>query len=139
MMTAMTKIKDILDLIAADILPVKFKFMQSSPSSFPAACLVSLGAKEIRKDDISNEITESFAIRLIYTSEESEAGYEKWMTLVDALGAELRKASHITLGGTAVNFVIRQIPPPTGMDTGYSQPVVLFDIIVDAVILKLIH
>jgi hypothetical protein len=139
MIQSMTRIKAILDSISDSILPLKFSYLESQPASFPAAVLTSLGAKEIQKDSIANEITESWAVRLIYVSEESAAGQTKWMTLIDALGAELRKSQNITLGGDAVNFVIKQIPPPTSFDTGYSQPVVVFDIIVDAVILKNIN
>jgi len=139
MIASMNKIKEILDTISTTILPLTFSYLETSPTSFPAACLLSGGAKEERKDDVSNEITETWVVRLIYPSEESAAGQLKWLTLVDALTAELRKASHITLGGVAVNFVIKQIPPPASFSNDYGQPVIVFDIIVDALILKYIN
>lgn len=139
MLVSMTRIKAIIDTVSSSVLPLKFSYLEAKPETFPAAMLVSLGSKEIQKDTISNEITETWAIRLIFSSEESEAAQTKWVTLVDTITAELRKASHITLNGDAVNFVVRQIPPPVGVQGEYIQPVMIFDIIVDAIILKNIN
>lgn len=135
MKTALQKIKAILDTIPATDLPIKFEYLESQPQSFPAGCVLSLGFTENMLDTAHNVLSESFVIRLIFPQEESLAGYEKWMTLLDLVSAEFRKISHQTLDGEAVNFMIRQGPPPQASDQ-YTQPVMIFDIIVDAKIIK---
>lgn len=137
MITALQKVKAILDTIPSTDLPVKFQYLESQPTSFPAGCVLSLGFTENILDTSHNLVMESFVIRLIFPQEESLTGYEKWMTLLDLVSAEFRKASHQTLDGAAVSFMIRQGPPPEASDQ-YSQAVMIFDIIVDAKIIKLI-
>lgn len=136
MVTALSKIKTILDGISSSILPLKFKYLESKPASFPAAMLISNGFNESMFTNSSNQVVESFTIRLIYPQTESSAGYEKWLTLADAVSAEFRKKENQTLAGEAVSFQVNQGLPPAFSDAEYIQPVVIFDIIVEAKIIK---
>lgn len=136
MVTALNKIKTILDGISSTILPLKFKYLESKPSSFPAAMLISNGFSESMFTNESNQVVESFTIRLIYPQTESTAGYEKWLTLADTVSAEFRKKVNQTLSGEAVNFMVNQGLAPAFSDTEYIQPVVIFDIIVEAKFIK---
>jgi hypothetical protein len=135
MLTALQKIKAILDTISSDVLPFKFEYLKSMPTSFPAGCVMSMGFTESYIDQQYNDQVETFDIKLIFAEEESQAGYEKWMTLVDLVSATFRKDDHQTLTGTAVDFRIRQCPAPT-FSNEYAQPIIIFDIIVDARIIK---
>jgi len=138
MKTSLDKIKAILDTIPDTDLPLKFEYLNSQPASFPAGCVLPLGFTETPLDSANNEVIESFIIRLIFPQEENLSGYQKWMGLADVISAEFRKASHQTLDGTAAYFSIRQGTPPENTDQ-YSQPVTVFDIIVDAKIIKSIY
>jgi len=135
MLTAIKKIKDILDTIPTNILPLKFQYMESMPSSFPAAMLLSQGFEEEVLDSANNILTERFIIRLIYPTQESLAGYEKMLTLSDYISAELRKDDHMTLGGEAVHFQIKQGMAPE-YSQEYSQPVAIFGLSLEAKTIK---
>lgn len=135
MLVALNKIKTILDLIPDNVLPLTFKYLDSMPASFPAGCVLSAGFSEEMIDSGSNQITESFVIRLIYPQTESVTGYEKWLTLADLVSAEFRKKENQTLGGDAINMMVKQGLAPEFSDQ-YAQPVVMFDILIEAKIIK---
>jgi len=135
MLVALNKIKTILDAITTTTLPLTFKYLDSMPASFPAGCVLSAGFSEEMIDSGSNQLTENFVIRLIYPQAESAAGYEKWLTLADLVSAEFRKKENQTLGGDAINMMVKQGLPPEFSDQ-YGQPVVMFDILIEAKIIK---
>jgi len=135
MLVALNKIKTILDTIPDEVLPLTFKYLDSMPASFPAGCVLSAGFNEEMIDSGSNQITESFVIRLIYPQAESVTGYEKWLTLADLVSAEFRKKENQTLGGDAISMMVKQGLAPEFSDQ-YVQPVVMFDILIEAKIIK---
>lgn len=135
MLSALQKLKTILDSITVASLPVKFSYLEAMPTSFPAGMVLSNGFVEEMLTNTSNKVTESFVIKLIYPQTESQAGYEKWMTLLDLVSAEFRKKDNQTLTGTAINMMVDQGLPPEFSDD-YSQPVVIFGISIKAETIK---
>lgn len=135
MLTGLQKIKGILDTISANDLPFKFEYLESQPTSFPCGMVVSEGFTEELQDSQNNMVTETFVIKLIFSQEESQTGYEKWMTLADLISAEFRKGSHQTLDGTSILMKIKQgLAPQFSPD--YSQAVVVFGIVIEVQIIK---
>lgn len=135
MITALQKIKAILDTISATYLPLKFQYLESQPASFPAGMVLSQGFTEEMLDSDNNIVTELFVIKLIYPQDESSAGYEKWINLADTISAEFRKGTHQTMDGTAIVMIVKQGLPPEFSDA-YTQPVIVFSIIIEAKIIK---
>lgn len=135
MINALQKIKTILDSISVNDLPLKFEYLKSQPSSFPAGCLLSQGFTEEILDSTNNLIIETFEIRLIFPQDESLIGQEKWVNLADTLSAEFRKDTHQTLTGTAIVMTVKQGLPPE-FSSDYAQPVVIFKIVIEAKIIK---
>lgn len=135
LLTTIQKLKTILDTISNSILPVKFEYLETSPSSFPSGNIIFVGGSERVLDTQYNEVTERFIVRLIYPTEERQAAMEKWLTLLDGVSAEFRKSSHQTLDGVAVSFLITDYPQPQ-VSTDFIQPVIIFDIVVVAKTIK---
>lgn len=135
MLTAIQKIKSILETIPTNILPVSFQYLESMPASFPAAMLLSQGFEEEILDSSNNILTEHFIIRLIYPTQESLAGYEKMLSLSDYISAELRKDDHMTLDGAAIHFQVKQGMAPE-YSQEYSQPVAIFGLTLEAKTIK---
>lgn len=132
------KLKTILDTISSSILPFKFEYQETLPSSFPSGNIIFAGAKEETLDTVYNQLTERFVVRIIFPTEERQAAQEKWLTLLDAVSAEFRKDDHQTLTGTAVMFMITDYPQPQ-ISMDFSQPVIIFDIGVVAKVIKPIN
>lgn len=135
--TILTKVKVILDTISSSILPLKYSFLETMPTSFPAAALTYEGHSEKRKDTVSNEIEARFLLRVIYPTEERTEAQVKWLTLIDALSAEFRKDDHQTLTGSVVSFLVTNGGASISLD--YGQPVVIFTMSVTARYLSLIN
>lgn len=129
------KLKTILDGISSSILPLKFEYLETKPSSFPSGNILYAGGSEKMLDSQYNEITERFVVRLIFPTEERQAAQEKWMSLIDAISAEFRKDDYQTLTGTAVIFQIKEFSPPQP-STDFIQPVIVFDITFEAKTIK---
>ncbi len=135
--TILTKTKTILDTISSSILPLKYSFLETMPTSFPAASLTYEGHTERRKDTVSNEIEARFLLRVVYPTEERVEAQAKWLTLIDALGAEFRKDDHQTLTGSVVSFLVTNGNSAISLD--YGQPVIVFSMVVTAKYLSLIN
>ena len=138
MITALQKIKAILDTISTTYLPVKFEFLESQPASFPAGCLLSQGLSEEIFDTDNNLVTETFVIKIIVPQNESQAGMEQWVNLADLIAAEFRKNTHQTLDGTAITMFVKQITPPEFSDA-YTQPVVVITITLEVKVIRSIN
>lgn len=137
-LTTAQKLKTILDTVSAAILPLKFEYQETKPASFPSGNIIYLGGNEKMLDTITNEVLENFVIRLIFPTEEGQVAMEKWLTLVDAIGDAFRKDDYQTLTGSAVSFQVKSYAPPI-TTSDYSQVVMVFDIMVEAKILKAIN
>lgn len=136
-LTTLQQLKTILDTVSASVLPIKFQYQEAQPTSFPAGVLLYLGGGEQMIDTITNQVTEQFIIRLIFPVEASQAAAEKHMTLVDTIGNTFRSQSYQTLGGNAISFMIKNFAAPVGSNE-YGSPVLVFDINVEARVLKVI-
>jgi hypothetical protein len=134
--TILTKTKTIVDTISAGILPIKSAFLETMPSAFPAAALTYESHKEEKLDTITNKVSSRFLLRVLFPTEERLEAQAKWLALVDALGAELRKDDHQTLTGTAVNFGVTDGGSAITLD--YGQPIIVFTLIIKADYLTLI-
>lgn len=130
------KLKAIIDGIAASTLNIKFQYLETMPSKFPAGMIVFTGAPSDRQiDSVTNLVGMGFLIRTVFPVEESQAAAEKWLDFFEALGVELRKNSNQTLSGDAVNLTIeghRQ----WATSEAYPQPVVVLDVQVTASVVK---
>ncbi|OGC59245.1 hypothetical protein A2245_03550 [candidate division WWE3 bacterium RIFOXYA2_FULL_43_12] len=129
------KICDIIDTISATIVPVKYRYPESKPSSFPATMTLFIGDEEKMVDSANNLTSYHFLVRTVYPIDESATGYQKWLTLYDTITAELRKDDHETLTGSAVKFMIESDGQPAFSEQ-YSQPVAVLDIRVTAEVLQ---
>ncbi len=138
MLATIQKLKTILDGIDNSILPLKYEYQETAPTSFPSGNIIFVGTSEKMIDTVTNMVNEQFIVRSIFPAEERQAATEKWMTLMDALTAEFRKDDHQSLTGTAVSFEIRGVSPPK-ISNEFIQPVIVFDIAVEAKILKFIN
>lgn len=131
-----TELKTILDTVSSSVLPQKFNYVESKPDSFPAAIISYQGGQEKTLDQQYNEINQRWVISLIFPAEETQAGMDKWINLVDAITAEYRKEANITLNGNAIAMRLTDAPPPTSNTEGYIQPVVIFDLLFEVKIIK---
>lgn len=137
-LTTTQQLKTILDTISSSILPVKFSYQETMPTSFPSANIIFSGGKERMLDTITNEVEERFVVRAIFPVEERQAAMEKWMTLVDEVGTKFAKDDYQTLSGNAISFMVDSYQPPfTSQD--YGQAVIVFDMIVVAKSIKYIN
>lgn len=138
LLTTAAKIKTILDTVSSSILPLKFKYTETMPSSFPSANISFIASGEERfLDTITNEVEAQFLISLVFPTEESQNATEKWLTLVDAMSDEFRKDDHQTLTGTATKFKI--LGTRQEIRTDFSQPVVVFSMTLGVTMIKAIN
>lgn len=135
--TILTKVKTILDTVSASILPLKYAYVETMPSSFPAAALTYEGHAQSRKDTISNETEVRFLLRVIFPTEERAEAQVKWLTLLDALNTELRKDDHETLTGSVTSFLVTGGGSAISLE--YGQPVVVFTMVITVKYLSLIN
>jgi len=129
------RIADIVDTVSVSIIPVKYRYPEAKPSSFPAVMTLFAGDAERMIDTITNEQTMLFDIVTVFPVDESNTAYQKWLNLYDALKAEFRKDDHQTLSGDAVYFMVDASGRPTFSDE-YSQPVAVLSIRVTAKVLQ---
>lgn len=129
------KICDVLDTISSTILTAVYRFPTSKIDTFPAATVIFTGDTERMIDTITNEQTMTFLIQTIFPTDESDTGYQKWLTLYDTLKAELRKDDHQTLAGDAVYFMVDTTGRPE-FHEDFTQPVVVLSIRVTAKVLQ---
>lgn len=134
----MTQLKTILDTVSASVLPIKFAFQETMPTSFPSGNIIFLGGEEKMLDSVTNELIEQFVVRLIFAENESAAAMTQWMTLVDTIGDTFRKDDYQTLVGNAVAFQVKKYAPPVS-STDFGSPVVIFDIAMEAKTIKQIN
>jgi len=129
-------IGDIVDGISTSIIPVKYRYPESSPTQFPATFTLFRGSPPERKvDTITNEVIYNFAIVTVYPIDESATGYQKWLLLYDTLTDELRKDDYQTLSGNAIDFMVETNGQPVATEE-FAQPCVMLDIRVTAKVLK---
>lgn len=133
--TIFDRIGDILDTIDAAIIPVKYRYPESQPSSFPASMLLYRGASEEMVDTVYNLVTYRFSIVTVYPIAEAATAYNRWLQAYDAIAAELRKDDHQTLSGDAVKFMVEADGQPSYTDQ-FSQQVAVLDIRVYAEVLQ---
>ena len=125
-------LKAILDAISSSTLALKFQYLESMPSSFPAAFItIDKSPGERFVDTVHNEVTPMFNVMAIFPSEESSGAFLKWMSLLDALTAAFRSSSNLTLGGIAVSFRIESTEQFSDQNN-YAQPIVGFSVRVSA-------
>lgn len=133
--TVHDKICDILDTVSAGVLAATYRYPPSKLDEFPAAVVLFGGDSERMIDTVTNEQSMVFSINTIFPTDESEDGYNKWLRLLDALKAELRKDDHQTLSGNAVYFLVDTTGRPEySMD--FAQPVVILGIRVTVRVLQ---
>lgn len=135
--TILTKTKTILDTVSSSILPLKYSFLETMPSSFPAAALTYQSHATKRKDTVTNMTEARFLLRVVFPTEERAEAQLKWLTLLDALDAELRKDDHETLTGSVVSFLVTNGESAITLD--YGQPVVIFTMVISAQYLSYIN
>lgn len=130
------KLKAIIDGIASSTLNIKYQYLETLPTKFPAGMIVFTGAPTDRQiDSVTNLVGMGFVIRTIFPMEESQAAAEKWLDFIETLGVELRKNSNQTLSGDAVNLTIDGYRQYAVADA-YAQPVVVLDVQVTASVVK---
>lgn len=129
------RIGDVLDTISASIIPVKYRYPETNPSSFPASMLLYRGGTEKMVDTNHNLVTYRFSIVTVYPVAEAAASYNRWLQAYDTIVAELRKDDHQTLSGDAVKFMVEADGQPTYTDQ-FSQQVAVLDIRVVAEVLQ---
>ena len=133
--TVAQKLKAILDLISTSVIPVKFEYMETLPTSFPAAMIALDGSPAERQvDQITNELTCRFQLLLWLPPEPSQTGFEKACKALDAIGDEFRKNSHATLDGAALNLTIDSYSSTP--DVNAPQPLTVLAVRVSAKMLK---
>lgn len=126
--TILSKLKAIVDTVSSSILPVKLAFVETMPSSFPAAMVRYISDDERTLDTSTNIISAIYAIHLIFPTEESAAAQQKWLECVDALKTALRDHANITLTGSATRMAPGKTEQTISMEFG--QPVVIFSTMV---------
>lgn len=133
--TIQDAIGDILDGISSSIIPVKYRYPETKPTSFPAAMLLYRGSTTQMLDTATNLVAYQFSILTVYPVDEAATAYAKWLVAYDTLEAEFRKDDHQTLGGTAVKFMIEADGQPTYTEQ-FSQHVAVLDVRVIAEVLQ---
>lgn len=133
--TIFDKIGDILDTVDVAVIPVKYRYPETNPSSFPASMLLYRGASERMVDTVTNLVRYQFSIVTVYPVAEAAAAYNRWLQAYDTIVAELRKDDHQTLSGNAVKFMVEADGQPTYTDQ-FSQQVAVLDIRVVAEVLQ---
>lgn len=129
------RIGDILDTISVAVIPVKYRYPETKPSSFPASMLIYRGATEREVDTTHNLVTYRFSILTVYPVAEAATAYNRWLQAYDTIVAEFRKDDHQTLSGDAVRFMVEADGQPTYTDQ-FSQQVAVLDIRVFAEVLQ---
>lgn len=135
--TTAQKLKTILDTISADVMPVKYEYMEAMPDSFPAGMIIlDSGNVSLEEpiDTATNEVTYRFIIRSVFPIEKGQSAAEKWLDLLDTIGAAFRTSANQTLGGSAHRFTIDSYRQYFTQDFG--RPAVVLDIAVSSSTLK---
>lgn len=131
------RLKAILDGVSSSILPVKYEYLETLPSSFPAGFIILGGAPAERMlDTVNNEVTYQFVVRTVFPVAESQGAFEKWLTLLDTIGTTFRAQSNQTLSGNAVSFMISGTSQSFSQE--FSQPVLVLDVQVEAKVIQYI-
>lgn len=131
-----TQIKAVLDALGASVLPVTYKYLESSPTTFPAGMIyVERILEDNFLDTATNEVTLLWTIRAVFPQEETAAAEAKWTDFLEAVQDSLRSEANQTLGGNAV------LVKMAGSDRGftaesYIQPVAYYDIFLTTKVLK---
>lgn len=131
------KLKLILDNISASVLPIKYEYQETQPTSFPSGNIIYIGGTESVIDTITNQVVEKFIIRTIWPAREGATFMQKALDLIDTLSTEFRKTANQSLSGTAINFEITSYTAPQPSNE-FITPVIVFDIEVQAKTLKVL-
>jgi len=136
--TIRSKLKTILDTVSASVLPLKYNYGETLPTSFPAGMILYRGeGEEEQIDTVNNLIPQRFIIRIVFPMAESETFETKRITLVDTIKDEFRKDDHQTLTGSAIN--VRTGEVAIYETDQYVQPVVVCDILLTISVIKPIN
>lgn len=76
------------------------------PKKFPCSLVMAKGGQEGIFDTMDNETRMSFIVRTLLIDDNNKATYDKVLTTLDAVIAELRKDDHYTLGGIVEKFEV---------------------------------
>lgn len=124
---ALSAIKTILDGISSSTLSLKFKYFETTPSSFPAGMLIPPNfSAETFEDTANNTATMVLTIRTIFPDEESQTAFEKWVAFLEALHTELRSRDNLTLGGNA--YSVRITGTGHGFTNDFTIPCIFYDV-----------
>lgn len=133
-LVSIQRLKAILDSVSSSILPVKFQYVESMPTSFPAAMIAFQSSTEKELDTSTNVVDSVYAVSVIFPTEERQQATEKWMALLDAVSAAFRDEANQTLSNNAVRFMIGQTQ--SSITTDYGQPVIVFTLIANVRFIK---
>lgn len=137
LLTVAQRLKTILDGVSSSILSVKYEYLETVPSSFPAGFIILAGAPAERMlDTVNNEVVYQFLIRTVFPVDASQGAFEKWLTLLDTIHTTFRSQTNQTLAGNAVSFMITGTSQSFSSD--YSQQVLVLDIQVEAKVIQYI-
>lgn len=121
------RIGDILDTISSSVFPSKYRYLESSPASYPALMLKYGGASSEMLDTVSDLVTYTFDIVLVFENDESAAAQTKWQNAYDTVMATLNDSDNQTLSGDAVSFRVDQDLKPAAT-TQFERPVIVLGI-----------
>lgn len=76
------------------------------PKKFPCSMVIAKAGAEGIFDTMDNETKMQFVIRTMLLDENNKATYDKMLSVLDAVLAELRKNNHCTLGGLVQKFEV---------------------------------
>lgn len=121
------RIGDILDTISTDIVPVKYRYLEGDPSSYPALMLGYGGAVSEMLDTTHDLVSYTFDIVLVFPNDESAASQTKWQTALDTLMTLLNNSANQTLSGDAVSFRVEQDLKPQ-LSEQFKHPVIILGV-----------
>ena len=119
------RIGDILDGISSSVFPVKYRYLESNPSSYPALMLKYGGATSEMLDTITDLVTYTFDIVIVFPNDESADSQTKWQNAYDTVMAALNDRDNQTLSGDAVSFRVDQDLKPASTSQFQQQVIVL--------------
>lgn len=132
--TTSTQLLAVLNSVDVAKLPVKYEYLETMPTVFPAGFVIAEGGPpEATKDTVNNWLQMAFIIRTILPLEEKQVATQKALAVLDAVAAKFRLASNRTLAGTVHNLQIDGYRQYASDD--YGMPAVILDIRVVASVL----
>lgn len=133
------KLYDVVSEISGPGQPLQtvYKRLRAASQQFPYACVdIFEESTSVRFDTSSNENVYSFIIRVVLLDQNSQDDADLRVDIADAVVDKLNSSNVVdTLGGTVCRLDYRG-PLPYYEPSLFEQPVMGFDIIVSAGILK---